>query len=238
MEYTALSNEISALLDLDSPVIGLSFVDAPPEGVNRFEGVVPSACTFWRRAEDGVFYASGEQHGTHCPIGAMTMGFELPSNVQENLMSVVGLMCECGYIGGDEPQAIPTVKRKSSGIVYGPLADLPLEPDVLLMWVTPRQAMFFNEAAGTVEWGGSMPKGLTGRPTCAAIPLAMETGKAGTSTGCIGMRTFTEISDDRLLAVVPGEKAEEFVAGLRRAAAANARMVTAYEELKADALSA
>src|SRR5207249_2729502 len=95
--------------------------------------------------------------------------------------------------------------------------DLPLEPDLLLMWVTPRQAMFFNEAAGTVGWSGDEPPGLTGRPTCAALPLALETSRPRTSTGCIGMRTFTEISDDRLLAVVPAEKGDEFVVGLRRA---------------------
>ena len=33
----------------------------------------PAACSFWRKAEAGVFYASAAQH-LNCPIGAMTMG--------------------------------------------------------------------------------------------------------------------------------------------------------------------
>ena len=47
------------------------------------------------------------------------------------------------------------------------------------------------------------------------------------------MRTFTEISQDLLLAAVPWRKAEEFVAALEGTAKANATMRAFYEGRKA-----
>ena len=39
----------------------------------------------------------------------------------------------------------------AAGIVYGPLGELPIEPDLILLWLTPRQAMFYSEAAEQIE---------------------------------------------------------------------------------------
>ncbi len=48
----------------------------------------------------------------------------------------------------------------------------------------------------------------------------------------MGMRTFTEISQDRLLAVIPGKKIGEFVDSLQPTLAANENMRTFYENHK------
>lgn len=47
------------------------------------------------------------------------------------------------------------------------------------------------------------------------------------------MRTFTEIPDDRLLAAVPGNRVEAFVAELERVVTSNETMRTFYESKKA-----
>lgn len=232
MDHRNLAQDLSATLQLDTPPIALTFVDTIPAGVQAFDREVPSACTFWRRAETSVFYAAAEQH-FNCPVGAMTMGFDLPPNVQDQLMMFVEKMCACNYVSTEEPAKIPVMQKKSTGIVYGPLADFPLEPDLILMWITAHQTMLFNEAIGSAHWTASSPGFVFGRPGCAALPVAATKSDAALSLGCAGMRTFTDISDNRLLAVLPGAKVQEFLSSLQSVVAANTEMLAFYQGHKA-----
>jgi uncharacterized protein (DUF169 family) len=60
--YQDLTNQFVSLLQLKHRPIGLAFVDIVPENVQHTAKHVPSACTFWRLAEQGVFYANAEDH--------------------------------------------------------------------------------------------------------------------------------------------------------------------------------
>ncbi len=231
MDNAEIAAQLTAALELESPPIALSFADAAPAGVPAAEGAVPSACAFWRQAERGSFFAPAAAH-YNCPVGAMTMGFELPEQVQQELMGAVTLMGKAGYLEAPEAAAIPSVGRRSAGIVYGPLAVAPLEPDAVLLWLTPRQAMLYNEAAGGAQWTAS-PLTVRGRPACAAIPLALGDGQSTLSLGCMGMRTFTQIADDWLLVVLPGARAAKMAESLGSIARANAAMRDYYQQKKA-----
>lgn len=232
MDRSQAAARLTAELQLKLPPIAMTFVESPPPGLKAYDGVVPSACAFWRRAENEVFYATGEQH-FNCPIGAMTMGFSMPEAVQGELMKAVKLMCDCNYIGGDEPANIPSIQKEKSGIVYGPLSQFPLQPDLVLLWLSPRQAMYFSETVGKASWSAQTPSAVLGRPACAALPVSFNAGEPALSAGCMGMRTFTEISDDLLLAVVPGEELESFVEHLHDTLAVNQAMRQYYLQQKA-----
>lgn len=232
MQYTDVAEKIGANLGLTTPPVALAFVQGPPEGVPVMEQDVPSACSFWRTAETSLFYAPADKH-FNCPVGAMTMGFELPEDVQQNLMGFVQLMTGNGYIVPDEPPNIPTVKQQAGGIVYGPLKDFPMEPDVVLLWLTPRQAMLYNEAVGHARWTAQAPGAVLGRPACAALPTALHSAQPQLSMGCAGMRTFTEISDDRMLVVVPGKELPTFLQSLEATRQSNQAMQDFYTQHKA-----
>jgi uncharacterized protein (DUF169 family) len=226
-----VAGELHERLGVERRPIGVAFVEERPEGVEQTSAAVPSACTFWALGDGGVFYASADQD-FNCPIGAMTMGFDMPEEVQSNLMGLVQQMTRDQYLAESEPASIPGVAKPKSGIVYGPLDELPVEPDAILLWLDPSQAMLFNEAAGSATWAESMLPAIYGRPTCAAIPVAMAERRPTLSFGCIGMRTFTGVSD-RMLGVVPGSEAEDFVAALQTTAGANVVMKQFYEERRA-----
>jgi uncharacterized protein (DUF169 family) len=233
MNHQDLAREIAARLGLANPPIAIAFVEEPPPGVVTSSLQVPAACAFWRRAESEVFYAPAESH-YHCPVGAMTMGFEIPPALQQDLEALVGKMCDCGYLLADEPAGIPTVSgRLNRGIVYGPLGSFPMPPDLMLIWITPRQAMLFGEAVGSSRWARREAISLFGRPACAALPAALKQGGPTLSTGCMGMRTFTEIGEDRLLAVIPGGEIETFYRNLVTTLEVNETMRAHYEQHKA-----
>lgn len=216
-------------LDLDSPPIALAVRDEPPAGCRTSQAVVPSACSFWREARSGLFFAAAEAH-FNCPIGAMVMGFDLPETTMQELMGMVDTMTACSYVSGSEVAHIPThPKSGAKGVLYGSLDVFPGLPDVILVWLTPLQAMVWNEATGAAAWDSDSPAFVSGRPACAAIPRTLLQDKAGLSLGCAGMRTFTGIGDDRLLGVIPSSAMADFCTKIARLSQANAAMKAIYD---------
>jgi uncharacterized protein (DUF169 family) len=231
-DYRNLADEISSLLEVSTPPVAIAFVSAPPEGVAQTTNVSPSTCGFWRQAERGVFYATAAQH-FNCQVGAMVMGFDLPEQVMREIGGLVETMCGCAYLSPEEGDKIPSVGSHAAGVVYGPLAEFPVAPAAVVLWLSPKQAMLYNEAAGGASWAAT-PSRVSGRPACATVPLAIQGQQPTLSFGCIGMRTFTEVADDRMLAVVPGEKLASFLDALRSTADANRAMLSFYESRKAE----
>ena len=116
----ALATTLKSTLGLRLPPVALSFVEARPTDIAEFTEAVPSACTLWRRAEAGVFFASAAAHA-NCPIGVLTMGFTMSDDQKKTLMDLVGQIGTLGYIDPAEAANIPSVPGDKSGIVYGPL---------------------------------------------------------------------------------------------------------------------
>ncbi len=201
MQTTDLSNLLERQLGVTDPPVAIAFVDEPPPGVPRTLSVVPSACAFWRQAEQGTFYAAAEDH-FNCPLGAMVMGFPLGEQQVAQLQEEVGMMCGISYVREEEVPNVPKVSRASAGIVYGPLAGFPVEPDAVMIWCTPHQAMKMSECCGMINWAAS-PAGMFGRPGCAALPIALALESPSQSFGCVGMRINTGVDESKLLMVIP-----------------------------------
>ena len=158
----------------------------------------------------------------------MVMGFDLPETKTQELMDLVAQMCSISYIQPEEVPHIPKMSKSSAGIVYGPLESFPLEPDVVVVWATPSQAMLFQEAIGAARWSDGPPSAVFGRPACGVLPMALSRGKPTISLGCQGMRTFTEIPPDRCLIAIPGPSLDALGADLERTLGANQQMEQVY----------
>jgi uncharacterized protein (DUF169 family) len=228
MSYRDLSKKMIDELGLDIPPIALKRVDTAPAGIPPLAEKVPSSCSMWRAAETKVFYADAAAH-MNCPIGAMVMGFTLPESVSSELMATVGEMCNVCYISQDEVPHIPKFEKPASGILYGPLSSFPMAPDVVVLWAKPRQAMFLQEMAGNAAWSDNPQSFNLGRPGCAALPFSSKKGRAVLSNGCLGMRMFTQLEDDRSLFAIPGSKIDEFGGLLARTMEANRKMESLYK---------
>ena len=227
MDKTQINQEIVSAFGLTIPPVAMAFVDEQPEGVSAIEGEFPSFCTFWRMAEEKVFYASADKH-YNCPIGAMTLGIEMPKEVEKELGSLVQKMCECSYLSEDEPANIPTFSKKVNGVVYGALKDFPVEPELVMMWLKPSQAMIYNEVLGCCKWSESMQSVALGRPACAVIPITLDKSPFAMSLGCTGMRTFIETSDEHILATLNFKEIDSFLANLETTLSANKQMKEFY----------
>jgi uncharacterized protein (DUF169 family) len=229
--YQELAQRFSDSLQLSHRPVGLAFVEEIPTQLPHTARQAPSACTFWRLGEEGVFYATADDH-QECPIGMLTMGFAMPASAQQRAQELVGTMASVKYFSPDEVSALPIVKKPHKAIVYGRLDQFPLEPDVILCILNSQQAMLIAEALGQVNWlkGG---QSAFGRPTCGVIPRTLQTNEISMSFGCIGARTYIDLSPAELVLTIPGAKFAALVENLQTIVSANAALAPYHEQQKA-----
>ena len=213
------ARQITELLELRRPPVAVAFLETAPEGVPRVDVAAPSGCTYWKYAAEGrTFYTEASDH-YGCPIGAHTHGIDLPEETAKELEGLVGTMVELEYIRMEEVEGIPRRQEPFGVAVYSPLADATFEPDVVLVTGNARQMMLLGEAAHAA--GITSDASLVGRPTCAALPAAQQSGRTAVNLGCIGNRVYTELADDELYFAIAGAQLETVVEKLSTIVNAN-----------------
>jgi uncharacterized protein (DUF169 family) len=229
MDHRKAATRWKEALALESQPVGVAFVERAPEGVPRSREPAPSACTFWRRGQEGVFHATAEDH-QNCPIGLMTMGFALSPEQADRAQELVGAMARLYYFEPAEVAHVPGIRKPHQAVVYGPLADFPLRPDLVLLVLDAYQSMLASEALGRVIWSDTVQLGAFGRPACGALPKAEQLGAATLSLGCIGARTYTDLPHSSLMLVVPGEAFEQATQGVEAILEANSKLAEYHAE--------
>jgi uncharacterized protein (DUF169 family) len=182
---------------------------------------MPSGCSFWRLAADGrTFYTVPADH-YNCPIGSYTHAIALPPDRAPELELTLSLMGTLGYVKMEEVPGIPRLPESPGAVVYGPLGDTPVEPDVAIFAGRPARLMLLSEAA--LRAGVSANAPLLPRPTCMALPAALAQGVVA-SSACIGNRVYTDLGEDELYVVVPGRDLARVAEELQTIVSANAQL--------------
>lgn len=89
------------------------------------------------------------------------------------------------YVRQEDLHAIPVLQWRPKHVVYAPLAETPLPPAVVVLFVDAGEALILSEATQQVE--NQSPPAM-GRPACGIVPQVMNTGRAALSLGCCGAR--------------------------------------------------
>jgi uncharacterized protein (DUF169 family) len=214
MSHTPLTE----LLRLTSDPVAIAFVDEPPPGVAPVGNGEPAGCGYWRRAAAGeVFFTVADDH-KRCPVGAHTHNVSLSPTEQQELMGLVQTMVGLSYLKMADVPQIPTRKTPLQVAVYAPLAKAPVPPDVVLVRGNARQLMLLAEAAQAADIAGTGAP--MGRPTCAVLPEAINSGRTAASFGCIGNRVYTGADETDAYFAIPGAQLaslEEHLAVIVRA---------------------
>jgi uncharacterized protein (DUF169 family) len=219
--YRIMEQRLSEVLGLQRRPVAVTFRETPPAGVPKFTGTEPSGCSFWRIAAGGrTFYTVASDH-YNCPIGSYTHSISLPQERTQELDQTLSFMAGIGYIKMEEIPKIPRLPQPPGVVIYAPLGDTPVEPDVVLFSGRPGRVMLLQEAALRAGVGAQVP--LFGRPTCMALPAALAHGVVA-STGCIGNRVYTDVGEDELYVAAPGKDLPRIAEEAQTIAAANAKL--------------
>jgi uncharacterized protein (DUF169 family) len=217
-DYQALESRFQQILNLKRRPVAVAFRAEVPEGTEQFSGSEPAGCSFWRLAAEGRTLSTLPSDHYNCPIGSYTHNIPLPDNRAKDLPAVLETMVSLGYLKMEEVPGIPVLPETPKNIVFAPLGDTPVDPDVVLFVAPAAKLMLLEEAALRAGVASKLP--LLARPTCMAIPAALAHGMV-TSAGCIGNRVYTDIGNDELYAAVPGRALEQIARELETVESAN-----------------
>jgi uncharacterized protein (DUF169 family) len=167
-----------------------------------------------------VFYTIPENH-FNCAVGAYTHNITLSPEREKETQQTLKMMFELNYVQPEEVARIPRLPKAPVAIVYAPLGDAPVAPDVVLISCKPSAAMLLNEAANRA--GVSTGPAALGRPTCMALPASLQHG-AILSLGCIGNRVYTGLGEDEMYVVFRGRDLANVVSALSAIVSANAAL--------------
>jgi len=219
-ERRRLAEALSTALHLAVPPIAISFEQAAPEAVATFDepmsqptpdgrsGRVPAGCVFWVKATDRTFATAPEDHG-NCSVGSFTHGLATMDDIAGN--SDVAALLESGWVDAAAVARLPSVSSAPGSVVYGPLAESPQRPDVVLLRVNGRQLMVLSDALPGLR--------IEGKPQCHIVALAKEQGEAVASVGCALSRARTGMRPDEMTFAFPGDRLAEVVDKVERTAA-------------------
>jgi uncharacterized protein (DUF169 family) len=228
-DYARIEDMLMTTLGLERRPVAVAFRDTPPSGVRKFAGSQPSGCSFWRLAASGdAFYTEPSDH-FNCPVGSYTHNIALPPEREQELPHVLSLMSDIGYIRMEEVGGIPRLPTTPSAIVYAPLGQSPVDPDVVLVSGRPGRMMLLQEAATRAA---TSVTSMLGRPTCMAIPAAMS-GSLAPSLGCVGNRIYTGVSDDEFYVAIAGRTLPAIVEQLSTIVSANAALTDYHTSRRA-----
>jgi uncharacterized protein (DUF169 family) len=223
-----LAQALTGVLHLTSPPIAITFGAHTPHGVRAFDGPIPPAgpdgrtgrvpagCVFWMKAVDQTFSTVAEDHA-NCSVGLMTHGMATLDEVAAR--SDVASLLESGWVTMEAVSGIPAVSERPGAVTYGPLADSPFEPDVVLIRVNGKQLMVLSDALPGLR--------VEGKPQCHIVAVAKEQGEVVASVGCMLSRTRTAMPSEEMTVAIPAWRLAEVVGKLERAARVDA-VVASY----------
>ncbi len=231
-KYETQAAQLEESLQLSLPPVAVAFTDDPQGGISSYSDVAPAGCYFWQEASQKVFSTSAQDHEL-CAIGVHTHNLAGASAAQETeLMTALEAMQGLDYVREEEVAAIPVMQQPVQHAVYGPLADFPMDADVVLLFAHAQQSLILTEAVARVDEG--VPPAM-GRPACAVVPQVRNGGRAAMSLGCCGARAYLDaLSDDIALWAIPGENLESYCREISGLAKSNGILTVFHERRRED----
>ena len=107
----------------------------------------------------------------------------------------------------------PVVSETPAAVVYGPLAETPLDPDVVLLRITGRQLMVLHDAFPGLR--------IEGKPQCHIVAIAKEQGEMAASVGCQLSRVRTGMPNAEMTCAIPAGQLGGLLERLAATAAAD-----------------
>jgi uncharacterized protein (DUF169 family) len=234
LDYRVIEQRLAEAIGFQRRPVAIAFHECAPASVPRYSGIEPSGCSFWRLAAEGrTFYTVQSDH-YNCPIGSFTHSIPLPPERASELDQTLSFMTEVGYIKMEEVPRFQRLARSPTAVIYSPLGDAPVAPDVVIFSGRPGRVMLLQEAALRAGIRVQLP--LFGRPTCEALAASVADGVVA-SSGCVGNRVYTGIGDDELYIAIPGRDLPRIAEEAETIVAANAKLFAYHRGRRASLAS-
>ena len=104
---------------------------------------MPASCVFWSYGHTDTFTTVPEDHG-NCSVGRFTHGIAPAEAILDK--QDVGTLLDVGWVTTEAFGGVAAKSSAPAAITYGPLGASEVEPDVVLLRISPRQLMEITDA--------------------------------------------------------------------------------------------
>jgi uncharacterized protein (DUF169 family) len=214
--WNTLAERLTKVLRPVAAPLAITFSPSRPDNVDAFDeplaeptedgrtGRVPAGCVFWIKAATRTFSTVAEDHG-NCSVGSLTHGFKTLEQAAQG--KDVATLLESGWVAEEVFPHIPTVSDAPGAVTYGPLADTPVEPDVVLLRIHPYAAMVLSDALPDLK--------IEGKPQCHIVAMAKD-GQVAVSVGCALSRARTGMQATEMTCAIPAHCLTEVLDSVER----------------------
>jgi uncharacterized protein (DUF169 family) len=211
--------ELKELLGLTGSPVAVKLVKSPdeiPEGYHKISEK-KRHCEFVQdaRLDENKCYSTAEEH--LCKGGAGVMGIEpLPESVATGKMYHQLGNFETAEGAQETITAIPKSSETYYASLYSPLETVEYEPDVIILVLTPKQALRVSQAYLRAK-GGRISSDYSGiQSLCAdAVVAVKERGIPNMTLGCSGSRKYAKIAEEEVIIGIPVKNFDEIVDALK-----------------------
>ena len=177
--------------------------DYPEPNERGRTGQVPAGCVFWNHGAERTFATAAEDHA-NCSVGSYTHGFltleEAAGKDDVEAVLAAGWVDEAAVMG------LPHVAERPGSVVYGPLAETSVAPDIVLLRINGFALMSLKSACPELV--------IEGKPQCHIVAMAKDQGAVAASVGCALSRARTGMRPEEMTCVIPGARLAEVVDSL------------------------
>ncbi|MGC8873930.1 MAG: DUF169 domain-containing protein [Chloroflexia bacterium] len=201
--------------------VGLKLLDHEEEIPARVRrplrdlGIRVATCQLWAIARRYGWTLGATREDLACPPGKIVLGLEpavpyyLEGHVCEGMYTATA---EAGARTEAETPRFPYGQHRA--LLAAPLARMPVEPDVVLVYGNPAQ-MVLLVAAALYRQGGRLEGSFSARLDCADIlPGTLQAGRPQVILPCYGDRIFGQTQDHEMAFALPAEKLPHLLEGL------------------------
>jgi uncharacterized protein (DUF169 family) len=113
---------------------------------------------------------------------------------------------------------IPVVVDRPDFVTYGPLAETPVDPDVVLIRINGKQLMVLADALPGLR--------IEGKPQCHIVAVAKQQGEVAVSVGCTLSRTRTAMPSAEMTCAIPASRLDNLVDRIQATATTDATVAS------------
>jgi len=219
-EYREMSEALREILELRKSPVAIHLVrqaEEVPAGVVPLEFPVRHCISINMAAHGAVFHLPAGMHA--CSAAKAALGIEpLPEKVRNGKVPYLHGLAVTQEVAARIMAGIPKLPPGSTtGTLLAPLEKVPFEPDVIVLTITPKQAMWVANALLFEDGGPRVSANFAGmQASCADVTaLPIITGTVNFSVGCYGCRSAGKLGDDEMYVGIPVGRLAGLVSGLK-----------------------
>jgi len=219
-EHIELSDTLKDILNLKKNPVAIKLIKNDreiPDGINVLDFPVRHCVSINMASHGSIFYLPGKKHA--CAAAKAALGIEeLPEKVKNGKIPYMHGLAVSEKVAARIMDEIPKLPVGTvMGTLVAPLDKIPVEPDVVVLTVQPKQAMWVANSLLYSSGGPRITANFAGmQASCGDVTVVpILKNMVNFSVGCYGCRSAGKLADDEMYVGIPYDKLGSVVSNLK-----------------------